>query len=977
MIRDKFGLVLMMNCGTLNGVPGVRGHKKRGVDVAGGRVTSRGTGMKKRASCTPLFMMALILPGIVWGQLASLQHEPDLKWRTLVTPHFWVHYPAGFEELGTRVAAISEELYGPISSSLNSFPARTHVVVHTRVDFPSGVVSFLPWRMELFVTEPQGNVAGSGDPWLRVVIAHELTHIVHLRKRRGLSTLTGPFLGEFNVFWQNIVPLWFTEGFATLNETRYTSGGAARVPYVWMQMAAPVHAGTPWRLESTSHVSRKRMPRQRMPYVSGYYLTERLEREFGPGTWSRILDRYAAFPLLGFPRAVKSVTGTPLATLYRRVLGELAPSEPELSPGPPARLWRPADQPENQYSPRWVDGDHLMVYRKSFDQLDELALIDRQGGAKTVLVRSLAKAENGFTVGKRVIVWGELQPHPRFSATIYSDLKTYDLNTATTGSLTRNARLYSADLAPDESKVVAVQTDLPTARLVTVEMETGTLRTALEIPGATLLNPRWSPDGNRLVFTLRDSSGYQNIALLDIATGQWRYLYPPDTYHDNNPCWTPDGRFVMYTSDRSGIFNIWAVRVRTGKRWQVTFDPLGAFTPDVSPDGGELAFASYSHLGFRAATMALDSTQWVEDERVTRVNMPGVAGPAEASLPYKTGESWSPRPYRPWRHVFLPQGWFPYPFWDRGDLWLALFAASGDPLHRHSWRGNWGRSAPGSRHFADFLYRYSGWWAVATLRLYSFPNRVSANGQRGWWQKDGGEVTASVPLVTERNVYITVIRPFVRWRYYRWRPISGSLVPSRRLYRGVQLGFTRTRVARTPRDVVPHRAAIIAAFADWTGPGLGSDFTGTQISASGQLFLPTLIPHHQLEATVMYQHRTGNVSWSSSGALPLGHTDDGNTHNIRLKLAYHFPLAYLEWPVPVLPLWMDYLDGALFFDWGSGWDNNGDNGRPTARNRFSAGVRIAASQFFLERFPVRLGANFFYHSKDRAWRWSPVVEFPF
>ncbi|MFQ6615603.1 MAG: TolB family protein [Fidelibacterota bacterium] len=910
-----------------------------------------------------------LLLGIIRGQLASLQHEPDLHWQTLITDHFSVHYPAGFEDLGLRVASICEQLYGPVSSSLNWFPGRTDVVVHTRADFPGGVVTFLPWRMELFVTEPQGNIAGSGDSWLRVVIAHELTHIVHLRKRRGLSTLTHPFLGEFNAFWQNIVPLWFTEGFATLNESRYTKGGAGRVPYTWMQMAAPVHAGRPWRLGSTSHATRKRMPRQRMRYVSGYFLTEWVERKFGPGTWARILDRYAALPIQGFSRAVKSVTGTPLNALYSQVVDQFSRDKEKLSPGASPRIWRRVKQPENQYSPRWTDDDHLMIYRKSFDDLEEVAILDRSGRLQPVVQRSLTKVENAFSRGESAVVWAELHPHPRFSATIYSDLMKYDLTTTNARTLTRNARLTCPDLSPDQSRVAAVQTDLPTTRLVTVDMETGKVSTVLNIPGATLLNPRWSPEGNRLTFSLKDSSGQQNIAVMDVTSGRWRYLYSPDAYHDNNPCWTPDGRFVLYTSERSGVFNIWAVRVASGDRWQVTRDPLGAFTPDVSPDGDELAFASYSDLGFRVATVPLDTTQWLRENRSPPAHPLGT--PTEHHTehpPFPSAPDWTSTPYRSWRHIRMPQGWFPYPFWDQSRFWLALTAISADPLHRHSWSGSLGQSIPDTRRFFDFRYTYRRWWPVLTLRGFSLPPHVSANTESGDRQKEGAEVTASVPLVIESNVYVTFVQPFVRWRRYRW---------GKRVYQGIQTGLTRTRVAQTPRDIVPYRALVWSAFADWTGPRMGSDFSGSQISAAAQLFVPTPVSHLQVEVLTRYQNRSGNVGWTASGTLPVGHADYGKAHQIRLKLALHLPLAYLEWPVPVLPVWMDYVEAATFYDRGAGWGKGPGLDDSNTPGPFSSGVQIATSQVVLERFPARLGVSFYYHSEYKAWRWAPILELPF
>jgi hypothetical protein len=126
------------------------------------------------------------------------QHEYDLKWRTLKTAHFSVHYPDGFEALGQRIARLCEDVYEPVSRSLNYYPHRTQVVIHTRSDLANGFVVQIPWRMELFIAEPQNNLIGSKDEWLRVLVTHEFTHVVQARKNRGLSRLSYPFFGELN-----------------------------------------------------------------------------------------------------------------------------------------------------------------------------------------------------------------------------------------------------------------------------------------------------------------------------------------------------------------------------------------------------------------------------------------------------------------------------------------------------------------------------------------------------------------------------------------------------------------------------------------------------------------------------------------------------------------------------------------------------------------------------------------------------------
>ncbi|MBI1762960.1 MAG: protein kinase [Acidobacteria bacterium] len=58
------------------------------------------------------------------------------------------------------------------------------------------------------------------------------------------------------------------------------------------------------------------------------------------------------------------------------------------------------------------------------------------------------------------------------------------------------------------------------------------------------------------------------------------------------PTWSPDGRFIAYSSNRSGNFDIWLQQVGGGNPVQVTKDPAHDWQPEFSPDGSRIAFRS-------------------------------------------------------------------------------------------------------------------------------------------------------------------------------------------------------------------------------------------------------------------------------------------------------------------------------------------------------------------------------------------------
>lgn len=919
------------------------------------------------------------------ARLPAQQHEPHLAWRTIKTAHFSIHFPRGHEKIAHTVAAICEEVYEPVSRSLNYFPQRTEVVIHTRSDIPNGFVTNLPWRMELYLNEPQDNLLGSGESWLRILIAHEFTHVVQGRKVRGLTLLTYPFFGELNALWHSFTPGWYAEGFATLNETRFTTGGRGRNPAFAMKMWAPLLNDNPWRLDNTNYVSRKRVPAD-MQYVTGYYLADYIAAQYGEDTWAKIIDRYSELPILGFGHAVKHATGKSHKTLYRELLA--TSDSIRATDRQSLQYWKPVAVPEYQYSPRWLDENRIIYFSSSYGQTPRIAVLRRSGEVEKVVERQLFQAEHGLSARENLLVWSEIVRHPRFFATESAELVLYDIAARQQRFMTRGARLFSPDLAPDTSRIVAVQHEGGETRLVVLRVEDAAVEPVLQIDGAGVFNPRWSPDSRLIAFAVKDSSYRQNIAVFDPVSGEWRYLYPPDRFHDNAPCWTPDGRHVLFASDRSGRFNIWAVEVETGRLWMVTNVTTGAFTPDVSPSGRELAFTVYTELGNAIATQPLSASWWQPQSGVALRPVVAASNSPASPAASSTGDGIGvARRYNPFGQIWRPQGWFPVALDDEGGTAAGLFMVSEDALHRHAWQGYLAFSTANLKPSWDLSYTYQRWWPALTLRSYSEAERIApfvfqGREYRGWFRENGLSLTASIPLLLRNNVYATTFQPFFGIRAENRHISAGNVLEliegdTRRDYRGFRTGFQFVHLTQTLRDVVPRAGVVAALQSEWSADMLGNDFSAQQTTSILTTYVPTLIRHHQLQLETVLNLRQGNFAYDSFRAYPIGYHNPGFRKQWRLKAAYHLPLAYVEWEVPLLPLYFDVLTASLFYDWGTFW-NRGFGASSWGKNgRFATGATISGRFRLLQLFRTSIGLAGFYRSATGDFRIEPVIGLQF
>ncbi len=106
------------------------------------------------------------------------------------------------------------------------------------------------------------------------------------------------------------------------------------------------------------------------------------------------------------------------------------------------------------------------------------------------------------------------------------------------------------------------------------------------------MNPRWSPDGSRLVFST-DWQGPPNLYVADAGGGEPRVLVPFDRTQQFAGGWTPDGSEVVYAK-RSDTFlrDIWGVKLATGERRSILATEFNEFAPSVSPNGLWLVYVS-------------------------------------------------------------------------------------------------------------------------------------------------------------------------------------------------------------------------------------------------------------------------------------------------------------------------------------------------------------------------------------------------
>ncbi|MGC4068270.1 MAG: hypothetical protein QM784_27195 [Polyangiaceae bacterium] len=170
--------------------------------------------------------------------------------------------------------------------------------------------------------------------------------------------------------------------------------------------------------------------------------------------------------------------------------------------------------------------------------------------------------------------------------------------------LTVGRRAFAPDVAPDGSSIVYVTnragtTTLRIARLLPDGSVTEERALVAGVRDEQVFTPRFSHDGKRVAYGTWTRGGYRDIRIVELTTGKVTELLH-DRAVDQQPSFSPDDRRVYFSSDRSGISNIYAYDLETGVLRQITNVRIGAFMPEVSPDGKTLAYVGYGTRGFES-----------------------------------------------------------------------------------------------------------------------------------------------------------------------------------------------------------------------------------------------------------------------------------------------------------------------------------------------------------------------------------------
>ncbi len=931
--------------------------------------------------CILLFALLLCSAGP-----ALAKFDPAFTWTTLETPHFSIQYHQGEEEIAKRAAIIAEDVHARLVPRIMWEPkGRTHLVLVDAYDAANGITTPMPYNLiTLYITPPLGE-PGFGtiayDEWMRVLITHEYTHILHLDMvQGGLGGVLQTIFGRL-YFPNSLEPVWMIEGLAVYEESEQTSGGRNRSPGSEMVIRSAVLEDRFPRM-SQATVFPDFWPAGEVPYLFGGAFNRYIAEKYGREKLAEISVTYSG---RGFPFLVNS-TGERvlkneyaylwdewlgvLKTRYAKVRDELSIQGLTTSQALTTRGYL------NSFPAISPDGKRIAYAVSNNDEFPGIYIMNADGTNDHRCVENTTSS----TSSGGSIAWspdGSRLYYTKFdvrkNTNFYNDIYSFDLKRNEEVAVTRGLRARDPYPSPDGGTLLFVANRLAKTRLGLLTLPKD-FKDPVQEKAITWLTeenvnqyetPRFSPDGTMIVVGVRQPGGYKDIWVLDARGNKIEELMH-DRAIDGGAVWSPDGKIIYFASDRSGIFNLYAYEFGTKKTSQLTNVLGGAFAPAPSVDGTGVVFSSYSSQGFDIHLLKLEPASW-QPARPFTDPYPTVTY-SDNAVETKTS-SYNPLP------TLVPRFWLPwYGYSDESHDLYGFLTFGQDAVERHAYFLSGLYSPTTHRTWYTVNYAYGGFYPTVQFAASdvdgTYSSLLSSPNKPGNYVEKEKTIDASLvfPFLTIQDQHSITIGYRRKEISALTRLVPGGVAPAEGLLVSARTSYLFNNAKQYGNSISPEGGRTFELGYEQLDKSLGSDFKINKYTADWHEYLDLPRQHHVLLMRGFAGTSSGDVvpqrAFQLGGDNPGDITIPIDEQTVYLRgypvnvfrgqkaalasLEYRFPIAGIEEGFTNKPFFFRRVHGAVFAEAGNAWDD----GFHLKESKRAVGAEARLDMYFSYYLPI-------------------------
>jgi hypothetical protein len=813
-----------------------------------------------------------------------------LRWKQIKTPVVRVVFEESLQKEALRLAIFMDSIAPLISGTLNHRPKRVDLLVHNHTAYSNGFVTWAPRRTEFFAM-PHQNL-GSVD-WLEHLAIHEYRHVVQIDKLKQGSTrflswiagqqAIGAVLGIY-------LPMWFLEGDAVVTETTLTPSGRGRSFEFNSEIKAQLLEKGKFSYDKAYFGSyREHVPDY---YKMGYLMTALARQEFGSELWENAITNTGRNSWLSNPfrRSIKKATGMNQKALYSQLFAKLQTD------------WK--KEAENlhftEFTPITSSGKDYLRYMHAVAINDSTVITEIKGpgirsqiasvaiptGETTPLVYTGMREAEPISANQKFITWSELQYHPRWEHKSWSVIRTYDLTSGKTRTLTSKSYFFAPTIHPHNNTIAALESSPSLEFFITLlDGESGKVLLRIPTPdNKFVLTPSWNQNGENLVCVLLSDKG-KALFTLDPNSQNWARVSEYSFVEIRHP--VQSGNFIWYTAKGATSDEIFRFDIETGEATPMASSRFGAMYPAITPDNKKLIYSHYTSNGYQLVQQdAHHGVNANPDHGKSLIDQLAQDLTQQESIPAAIpvdSSNYQIKPYSKWNLINL-HSWAPvYADFDRQEIHTGVSVMSqnllGTTIVTAGYNAN--PSASHEKYNIDITYR--GWFPLIDLLIRKGDDTFKRDGFFSN-STDTFHINTSqkinylylktglrVPLDLSRGNYSRLISASARFSYQLRSEVSylksfyslnnGTLVPTGNSevetiqainYKGMEYSLYFHNLRRgTSRDVATRYGQVVNI--TYRHTPWGNIRNGNITGISTKLYFPGLMRHHALSINNDFQ----------------------------------------------------------------------------------------------------------------------------
>jgi len=877
-----------------------------------------------------------------------------------------VIFPVGLDSAAERVANIIRQMNGAIQPTIGYKQRQISIILQNQTTIANAYVGLAPFRSEFYLTPEQNSFEIGSLSWPEQLAIHEFRHVQQYNNFNvGFSHVLKILFGEGGQALGNdlAIPNWFFEGDAVFNETHVSEQGRGRLPFFFNGFRALWADGKKYNYMKIRNGSYLDYTPDWYPL--GYMMVSYGREKYGDDFWKNVTRDAAAYKGVFYPlnRAIKKYSGKDFKTFrndgFEHYKRQFKADTQNQQAGSVLKISKHFDA--NREYPSYVN-DSTMIYMKSTYDHIPMFVVKTGDSEKKIAVRSFS-LDNYFAYRDGKIVYAAYRPDLRWNYRDYSELMVLDVNTGKEHRLTKSTKYFAPDFSPDGKTIVTVQ-ESPNGKCNIHLVNASSGRLISVVPNKENLfytYPKFYGN-DHLIAAIRTPQGQMSLDMIDIKTGNDKYLLPFSYQPIAFPKIKNDTVYFSMTSginDRLFAFSLKSLQLYELGNYNLN-GSIGNYEPAIG--NNKFAWVGFTSAGYRFNEVDKKDLQWLSvDPARVRSPLPdfGITALKRDSSTDLLGkvknDSLPVTKYRKSHHLFN---------------FHSLIPNFSDPNYTLSLEGenvlNTLQTELSFTYNRDEGYKQFGFNAVYGALFpylsagagYTIDRRGYHNGANVYWNETDLHGGFELPfnLSSGKNSTVLLVGSDLYYTQTNFQEAYKTMFADHNYtYLNNYITFSNN-IQQARQNIYPRFGQTIFLNYKSAISGINAD----QFLANGYFYLPGILVNHNLVINLAHQQKNKSsvIDFSNNFPFSRGYQAENLYDMNKAGVNYHFPIAYPDAGFANI-FYLLRLRGNAFYDYTYATDfyANGTKFKGTFR---STGAEIYLDSQLFNQGAISFGFRYSY-----------------